>query len=327
MNWRSPTMRMQSRTGNNIMIRIIAKTLVLIVALAAFPQIGAAAPLVAYVSSTGSDSNPCTAAQPCATLNQASTKASSLGDGEILCINSPSMLTATVSFAGTIDCPGVLGSNAIEGTAAAISVPSHYPLSVRNLTITASYFGISITGSGTVVVENCVLTGNSTAIQIEPTGPLNVVVRNTTISGGGFGVMIKPASGGSVTATFDHVAFAQNRGAGIHVDSSNGPVTVDVIDSVIAGNEANGVYMISGSGTHGTESSLMTVTRSTIAANRLAGIEVDGHNAAVLLDATLLDSNLSGATDALDGGRVLSYGNNRIVGSAGSGFTASAPLQ
>jgi len=41
----------------------------------------------------------------------------------------------------------------------------------------------------------------------------------------------------------------------------------------------------------------------------------------------LLDSNASGALTTINGGRLLTYGNNRIVGSAGSGFTGPTPLQ
>jgi hypothetical protein len=48
-------------------------------------------------------------------------------------------------------------------------------------------------------------------------------------------------------------------------------------------------------------------------------------NAAALIDTTLLDGNTAGATSVVGGGRLLTYGNNRIVGSAGShGYMAGA---
>jgi hypothetical protein len=46
-----------------------------------------------------------------------------------------------------------------------------------------------------------------------------------------------------------------------------------------------------------------------------------------MIDATLLDSNLAGATSVVAGGHMLTYGTNRIVGPAGAGFTGSASLQ
>jgi hypothetical protein len=46
-----------------------------------------------------------------------------------------------------------------------------------------------------------------------------------------------------------------------------------------------------------------------------------------LVNNTVLDSNAAGATSAVGGGRTLTYGNNSIIGSAGSGFTGPTPLQ
>jgi hypothetical protein len=45
-----------------------------------------------------------------------------------------------------------------------------------------------------------------------------------------------------------------------------------------------------------------------------------------MIDTTLLDSHAS-ATSVISGGRILTYGNNQIVGTSGSGFTGSASLQ
>ena len=53
----------------------------------------------------------------------------------------------------------------------------------------------------------------------------------------------------------------------------------------------------------------------------------NGATAAAMIDTTLLDSNASGATAVVGGGHMLTYGNNRIVGSSGSGFTGLASLQ
>ena len=46
-----------------------------------------------------------------------------------------------------------------------------------------------------------------------------------------------------------------------------------------------------------------------------------------MIDTTLLDSNGAGATITVNGGHMLTYGTNRIVAAAGSGFTGSAALQ
>jgi hypothetical protein len=72
---------------------------------------------------------------------------------------------------------------------------------------------------------------------------------------------------------------------------------------------------------------MLNIRNSVIADNGAAGIQANGANAAALLNNTLLDSNATGATSAVGGGRVLTYGNNSVVGPLGSGFTGSVPLQ
>ena len=72
---------------------------------------------------------------------------------------------------------------------------------------------------------------------------------------------------------------------------------------------------------------MVNIIRTTIAKNGLVGIQTGGSNAAVLLNASTLDSNTNGATLAYNGAHILSYGNNQIIGTPGSGFTGSASLQ
>jgi hypothetical protein len=72
---------------------------------------------------------------------------------------------------------------------------------------------------------------------------------------------------------------------------------------------------------------MLNIKNSVIAHNGSAGVQANGATAAALINNTLLDSNGTGATTTINGGGVLTYGNNSIVGSAGSGFTGTAPLQ
>jgi hypothetical protein len=48
-------------------------------------------------------------------------------------------------------------------------------------------------------------------------------------------------------------------------------------------------------------------------------MQVNGATAAAMIDTTLLDSGATSATSVVGGGHMLTYGNNRIVGAAGSG--------
>jgi hypothetical protein len=313
------------------MIRIIRKLFPVAVLLFAFmpaAPVWAAGLVVAYVSSTGNDSNPCTAALPCETFFGASIAWDGT-NGDIACLNFPSVTEPNVGFTGasvvTIDCTGVL--NAATPNSAALSFESNDSIKIRNLTMNGQPGGssaIQVTGSGTLILENCVFENfTGTAIEIEPTGPFNLVMINSRISNNASGVVIKPAAGGSVTATFDGVTIGENSGGGIKTDTTNGPVRLDISNSTISNNSGNGMNAVGGVG----GANMLNLFHDVIASNGDAGIQANGANAAALIDTTLLDSNAAGALAAIGSGRILTYGNNRIVGSAGTGFTGPAALQ
>ena len=204
------------------MIRIIANLCAVTVLLPAFvdvaPVFAAPGLAVAYVSSTGSDANPCTAALPCGTIPHAI--GTVIQNGQIDCIDSPGM-SANVSTGAsvTIDCPGSYSSN-VAGVSPLDLGGSNQVVKVRNLTISGIGGGFPAIevfgGSGTLIIENCVFENFSgTALDIEPNGPLNLVIKNSRVSNNAGGVLIKPAAGGSVTATFDRVTIVDNNGGGI----------------------------------------------------------------------------------------------------------------
>jgi len=184
---------------------------------------------------------------------------------------------------------------------------------------------LTFLAGGTLILEDCVFTESSgtPAIDIEPTGPLNLVIRNSRISNNPSGILLKPAVGGSITATFDHVTITGNTGGGIKIDTTNGPVTMDITDSVVSNNGANGINAVG----NASAQAMVSIKNSVIAKNGLVGVQANGANAGVLVQMTILDQNAAGATTVVNGGHISTYGNNSIVGSAGSGFTGSAPLQ
>ena len=240
-------------------------------------------------------------------------------DEELSCAdNSDSDAGGLITKTLTIDCAGTAGSvnNIIVGGGAVVTL--------RNFTIWQVNYGIEVQ-SGTLIVDNVHITGAANAIVAQVTAPSTIIVRNCVFDTGTAGaVLLQPASGGSVNATFDHVTIAKNSGGGIHADSSNGPINMDITDSTINDNVDNGLAVSAGSSG---QNNIISIAHTTIAKNGQAGVEVNGSNVLVLLDTTLLDSDASGATEVLNSGRILSFGNNRIVGSPGSGFTGSATLQ
>jgi hypothetical protein len=296
-------------------------TLVLNVAVLITPASATSA--VTYISSTGSDSNPCTAAQPCATPSAA---LSNVGfGGQINCLDAPGWIFPgiTVDKQVTIDCAGFFWATAANSGAFQIS----QNVIIRNLTINGeniAYPAIKVNGGNLVVLENCTFLGIPTgsAIDVEPNSPLTLVIRNSRILGNGAGVLLKPAAAGTINAILDHVVISDNGGGGIKTDSTNGVVNLDVSDTEIYNNSGNGINAVAG-----TIQNMVSIKNSVIAKNAVAGVQANGANAGVTLQTTLLDQNATGATSVVAGGHIITYGNNSIVGSAGSGFTGSAPLQ
>jgi hypothetical protein len=254
-----------------------------------------------------------------------------LGDnGQVSCLNSPSAVEETVAFGGsfTIDCAGAITQSNGSSYPIFQFYADNQVIKIRNLTfsgVQAANGAIQVTGSGTLILDNCVFENiaSGPALQIEPTGAFNLVVTNSRISNNAAGVLIEPGSGGSVKATFDRVTIAQNAGGGLKIDSASGPVTVDISNSTVSDNTYNGLNAVSGAG----GAAIFNIDHSVIADQGDAGLQANGSSAVVMIDTTLLDSNAGGATSVVSSGRILTYGTNRIVGSAGSGFTGSASLQ
>jgi hypothetical protein len=306
------------------MIQIKSKLFAVTIVLTAFVP---AAPLfaapVVWVSSTGSDENSCTATSPCQTIPGAIGALDNFG--QVNCLNAPSSVgSAGFINSATFDCASVWQPAMGQ---IALVLNGNQQMKIRNVIFSGARGGFSaikVTGSGILILENCVFENfSSTALDIEPTGALNLVVTNSRLSNNASGVLIKPASGGSVTATFDGVTIADNTGGGMKTDTTNGPVRVDISNSTVTKNAGNGLNAVGGAG----GANMLNIIHDVVASNGSAGLQANGTTAAALVNSTVLDSNTAGAISAIGGGRVLTYGNNSIVGSPGSGFTSTTPLQ
>jgi hypothetical protein len=268
-------------------------------------------------SSAGSGTA-CTWSQPCP-LSQAISEANNAAGLILGCYDNTDLTGATITTTLTIDCSGTVGS--ISGIV--INAPGKV-VTLKNIISAAALTSISLV-SGTLILDNVNLHALlNDGISAQPTATSNLVVRNSVLVGNtSGGMLLKPATGGSLSARLDHVTIASNGGGGLKIDTTSGPVTVDIVDSEISSNPGNGLNAVSGAG----GGAIFNISRSVIAKNGGAGVQVNGAAAAAMIDTTLLDSNTSGATSVVNGGHILTYGNNRIVGSPGSGFTSTTPLQ
>jgi Right handed beta helix region len=305
------------------MIRIIAKFFAVTFALTFLVEIAPVSAATVNFIANGGSGLACSSSAPCATIADALAVVDA--GGQITCFDSTAFSSGGSSYALSvaIDCPGVYSMSGGGFT----FLGNNQVVKIRNMTmrrLTGTNPAISVQGSGTLIIENCIIESVSAeALDIEPTGAFNLVVTNSRMSNNSAGVLIAPQSGGSVTATFNNVTIANNSGGGIKTESTNGAVTVDVVDSVISDNGGNGLNAVGGAG----GANMLNLIRDVIASNGSAGVQANGTNAAALVNNTVLDSNTAGATSVVGGGRILTYGNNSIVGTSGSGFTGPTPLQ
>jgi hypothetical protein len=304
-------------------IRAIAKLCAVFAVVAAvLPAAPLHAENFAFVSASGGGTA-CTAAAPCKSLGDVlGVIAAPL---RVICLSGSQPTTSGVSFGSSVsvdvDCP--LGFEAQIGVSTAAS---NATLRLRHLEFRNIGFSSQIVfqGGGTLILEDCVFTDSpGISLDIEPNGPLNVVIKNSRISNSGAGILFKPVAGGVIKATLDHVTITGNAGGGIKIDTTNGPVSVDVTDSEISNNSGNGINAVSA----GSIQSVVNIKNSVIAKNGSAGVQANGGDAGMLIATTLLDENGTGALSVVNGGNILTYGNNQIVGSQGSNFTATAALK
>jgi hypothetical protein len=306
-----------------------------------------------WVSGAGSDNNTsslCQRAAPCQSF--AAAMSVILAGGTVFCadpvlsfgqgsLNSAVVITKDV----TIDCTSGFGATPIfisGGVGISIGTPS-INVTLRGLTIYgtdapngAQTAGVSVTAEAVVRIENCRIFGvrSGPGVQITPgDGTAVIKIQDTTITNNGSGISVTPTGGARVLISVDRSRIESNNGGGIKINgaavtettfngASGGSIEADIYDTSVSFNAGNGINAIAGE-----SQSIVSIKNSVITENGAAGVQANGVNAGVLLQTTLLDQNVAGATSVVSGGNMFTYGNNSIVGSAGSGFNHMVGLQ
>jgi hypothetical protein len=270
----------------------------LALSLLAVSAIAGAAVQRTFVSTTGSDSHPCSLAQPCRSFATAINQTTA--GGEVIVLDSagygPVTITKSVSI---IAAPGIYAGISVPSGSDGITING--PLAkvvLRGLSINGQggRFGINVHDAGRVRIENCVISNMSDNAIWQDAQLAELIVTDTLLrDNGGQGIGIKA----SAKVLFDHVrsehnaldgfvmepqccaegsativdsVFAYNGGAGLYINTvSGGPPTVQVERSVIASNGLAG-FLCVGNG----DSAFITLTRNAINQNGDRGVNVVG---------------------------------------------------
>jgi hypothetical protein len=274
-----------------------------------------------FVSAAGSDSNPCTITQPCATFAHAYSVTAASG---IVAALDPGKY-GPLTFTGAITINGN-GWAAITAPAAGsgitVNAGASDTIALIGLEIDgagAGYNGIVLNSAGSLTVTNCTLqnfvlnganatTGNGILMQ-PTTGALAFTITNTTASNNGYtGIFFFAPSGSpSANGVIDHVVADANA-TGISVDpnsATGGSVVVTISNSIASNNSSAGIAAGFGSATL-----KVSIDNMSVSGNGFGVYAVNPAN--VLLGRSVITGNGTGVFNNTSPNTFGSYHDNRI---------------
>lgn len=278
-----------------------------------------------WVSGTGDDNNPCSRTLPCKTFSGALVK--TLAGGVIEVLDDGSYGGVTIDKSITIEneghSAGIIATNSSEGIIVNAGAGDHVVL--RGLSIEGlgtGGNGIRFTSGFSLNISRCEIhrvTGNG--ISFEPTGTSVLFVKDSVIRNSNFGlgggILIKPGATGLAHVTLDHVRIERNS-FGIDVKERS---KVSIRDSEVSRNTGFGIRATSTAA--GTTSAIVSVVDSLVSLTQGPGISADGVGAVIRIgDISIFDSAGAGL-QGINGGTVVSFGDNHIAGNNPDGAPTS----
>jgi hypothetical protein len=268
-----------------------------------------------YVSGTGKDGNPCTAASPCKTL-QTAINLTAAG-GEVYVLNSANYGSATINKSLTITSEGnATGLLATSGAAITISAGATDVISLRGLDIDGggiASVGVQFTsGQSLNIQKTSVRNFANSGIVFNGTANDTLFISDTVAANNVNNGILVQAGSGPVNGAFNRITASGN-GAGILIAGTG--VAVAMTDSVLDSNN----YGI------GAGSSAVLVRNSTVAHNAV-GISADQSSTVSVVQSTVTGNGTG--WQAINFGQLATYGNNNVAGNANDGTpTTTIPLE
>lgn len=294
-----------------------------------------AQPQRTFVSTSGSDSNPCSRSLPCRNFTAGVTAVAA--GGEVVALDSGGYGPVTITKAVTLTAPtGVyVAITAQTGSAVVVSAEASDVVVLRGLTLTGlgGSNGIDVTSVGVLHVESCVISGFANAGLNVYDYPAQVYMKDTIArNNNNHGVFLRNRSNTSdfVRASIDRCRFEKNGFAGV-VASTRAKAVVR--DSVASGNgttlEGHGMIASSpfgdGPGSSGIE---LSIENSVMSYNATYGVSADCFGGAagsvVRLSHSTVTNNGTGIRHC--NGTFLSRGNNTVSGNGTNTSGTITPL-
>jgi hypothetical protein len=268
-----------------------------------------------FVSSAGTDSNPCTITQPCASFAHAYSLTAP--DGIIAALDpgkyGPLTITGPITINGNgwaaITVPAGGGGITINGGVNGL-------VALTGLEIDGGGFGSNGIdfetngGSAILVVDKCVVRNAGKGIFVQPNGNLNFTIANTLVSNNSTaGLYLSPVNTTNANGVIDHVIATGGFNDGIDVDArfSSGVTIIAVSNTIASGNNNYGILVEAGNVAHTT----LSIDNVSVVGNANTGIVVTGP-ATVLLGRSIVAANGIGVENNTNANTFYTYKDNRI---------------
>jgi hypothetical protein len=288
-----------------------------------------------FVSSAGSDSNPCTITAPCASFAAAYNAVAA--DGIIAALDPGKYGPLAITMPVTVNGNGWAAVTATaQGNGFTVNAVSGNVI-LTGLEIDgagAAYDGIVFNSGSSLTVTNCVVqnmvqdqnadanTGNG--ILLQPTsGTIDIAITNTTVSNNGnVGLSYYPASGlPTVNGIFDRITATANQ-YGINVDSSNasgGTTSISLTNSIASNNSSFGISAFDGSTAMG------VLIDNVNASSNYVGIDATGP-AKIVLGHSIVTNNADFGIYNSSSPTFYTYQNNEIYLNGNSNAVGGSAL-
>jgi hypothetical protein len=306
--------------GTVIAATVVAATFVVL--LTVKPAAAQTAPRT-WVASNGSGTT-CSRTAPCATFQNAH-NATDVG-GEINCVDAGEYGGLVITKSITIDCSGFAAGVQTGGVNGIVINAPNAIVTLRGLMIDAAgsgSIGVLFDNGRALHIHKCWISGfrtfDATGIKFAPPAGVSakLEVADSVISDSGLGLVggginIQTTGSGSARVSLARVQV-ENNSNGVVASSvgGTGGVSLQVRDSLVAGNSLNGIIALTVSSSSTVS---ITVDRTASVLNGF-GVAARGAGTFVILGDSTVASNTTGLVTS-DGGAIISYKNNQLEGDA-----------
>jgi hypothetical protein len=285
-----------------------------------------------FVAAQGSDSNPCTLALPCRTLQHAHDAAQPDGVIDVLgpADYSSIAITKPISIQGhgfaSISAPN------FQGCAVTINIPSSgNVVNLRGLLIDGDGSG----GCGIQLLDGTLLSVQESLIRnfrsvnggygiwYNTATSSDLYLSDTLITETNQGILIRALGSPTLSGMLERVAVVRSQYDGIDLNglgNTGGAINFTISRSTIGKNGGNGIAALA-SPTPASAIALM-VRDSAIANNNGTGISAQGSPAFIQITRSTITGNGTGF-GTISGGQIVSFGDNSLAGNGTDGIPTS----